>query len=62
MVKWVITVVAAPRLTVDGIVYPSCLVISYAKSSNLSYSAVSMSLESAAWGWYASVEGFSPQT
>ena len=48
MVKKVITVAAAPRLTVNGIVdfIHSCLVITFAKPSNLNSLAVSMSLES----------------
>ena len=60
--KLVITAAAALRLVVGGIVYSSCLVITFARSSNLGYSAVSMSLESVAWGWHVSAEGFSPLT
>ena len=56
MVNLVITVAASPRLTVGGIVYPSCPVITFTKSSNHSSSAVSMSI---AWGWYVPAEGFS---
>ena len=57
MVKLVITVAAAPRLTV---VYSFCLVITFAKSSNHSFTAVSMSLGSIAWGESVPAEGFSP--
>ena len=60
-VNLVITVAVASRFTVSGIVYPSCLVSNFAKSSYLSSSAVFMPFESVAWGWHVSAAGFRPK-